>query len=62
MPFPDKEECFYCGTEVDQKSGEFILLMTPDQPENNGGLKVQFARWACKDCIAKYKEFMENGE
>lgn len=60
MAFPDKEECFFCGTEVDRKDGEFIEVMPINQPKNDSGLKVQFARWACNACIAQYKEFMKN--
>ena len=57
-----KEECFFCGTEVDQKDGQFIEVMPVNQPENDSGLKVQFARWACNACIAEYKENTKNGE
>ena len=62
MPFPDKEECSFCGTEVDRKDGQFIEVMPVDQPENNSGLQVQFAKWACNDCIDEYKELMKNGK
>ena len=57
-----KEECFYCGTEVDRKDGAFIKVMAVDQPVNNSGLQAQFARWACNACIAEYKELMKDGE
>jgi len=57
-----KEECWFCGKEVEFKDGAFIKLMDVKQPENNGGMQVQFARWACNGCIDRYKEFMNNGE
>ena len=60
MTFPNKEECWRCGTEVDRKDGAFIKMMDVDQPENNSGLQIQFARWFCNGCIDRYKEFMEN--
>ena len=57
-----KEECSFCGAEVDRSDGEFIEVMEMEQPENNNGIRVQFARWACNGCIAEYKEGLKNGE
>ena len=62
MAFPNKEECSFCGTEVDRNDGEFIEVMPMDQPENNIGMQVHLARWACNGCIAEYKEYMKDGE
>lgn len=56
-----KEVCFFCGREVESKDGEFIEVMKL-APNDNGGMQVKLARWACNGCIAEYKEDLKDGE
>ena len=62
MAWDVKEQCFFCGNEVDRKDGEFIEVDTPVQDANNSGMKIMLARWACNDCIAEYKRYVNDGK